>query len=135
MLASAWSGITYPLTPPIIPKPLIRRQLPHRRPIPPIQHHHLPNELLILFANFSLCCLVEWRRLRLRDLVHEVQNCREGLLARNLIVFRGEGAEILELPLEDLESVLFVAVGDSAGPEEVEVPAVDETYELQVRRA
>jgi hypothetical protein len=78
---------------------------------------------------------VEWRRLRLRDLVHDVQNCREGLLARNLIVFRVEGAEILELPLDDLESVLFVAVGDSAGAEEVEAPAVDETYELQVRRA
>lgn len=111
-------------------KPLILQQLVRRRPIPPIHHHDFPDELLILHADFPLRRPVEWRCLRLRNLLHEVQNSRDGLRARNIFVFRGERTEVSELPLEDLQPVLFVAVRDSAGTEKIEVAAVDKTYKL-----
>ena len=115
---------------PIFRKPLILQQLLRGRPIPPIHHHDFPNELLVLLADFSVRRPVEWRCLRLRDLLHEVQNYRDGLRSRDLIVFRRERAKVSELPLKDLQPVLFVAVRDSPGAEEVEVATVDKTYKL-----
>lgn len=119
---------------PIFLKPLILQQLLRCRPIPPIHHHDFPNELLILHADFLYRRPMEWRCLRLRNLLHEVQNSRGCLWPCNLFVFRGERTKVSELPLEDLQPVFFVAVRDSAGTEKVKVAAVDKTYKLQVRR-
>ena len=84
------------------------------------------------FLDTSLRRPVEWRCLRLWDLLHEVQNSRHGLRGRNLLVFRRERTKVSELPLKDLQPVLFVAVWDSARAEKVEVATVDKTYKLQV---
>ena len=116
-------------------KPLILQQLFRCRPIPPTHHHDSPNELLIFRAGFSLRRPGEWCCLRLWNLLHEVQNSCDDLWARNFFVFRGERTKVSELPLEDLQSVCFVAVRNGAGTENVEGAAVDKAYKLQVRRA
>jgi hypothetical protein len=117
----------------IFPEPLILQQLLCRRSIPPIHHHDFPNEHLILLADFSLSRHMEWRCLRLGDLLHEIQDSGDGLRARNFFVFRREWTEVSELLLEDLQPVLFVAVWDCTGAEEVEVATIDKAYKLQVR--
>jgi hypothetical protein len=117
---------------PIFLKPLILQQLLRSRPIPPIHHHDFPNEFLILLADLSFRRHVEWRCLRLWDLLHKVQNSCDCIRGRNLFVFRRERTKVSELPLKDLQPVLFMAVGDSARAEKVEVATVDKTYKLQV---
>lgn len=76
---------------------------------------------------------MEWRRLRLWDLLHRVQNSPDGLRAGNLFVSRRERTEVPELLLKGLQPVLFVAARDGAGgADKVEVAAVDKPYKLQV---
>jgi hypothetical protein len=140
LLALSWSSrffapfcngprnfLTFPL---FVAKPFILQQLIRGRPIPPVHHHDFPDELLVPLADLRLRRLVEWCFLRSWDLLHEVQNSRDGLWFHSLLVFRREGAEVLKLPLENLQPVLFMAVRDGARPKKVEVAAIDPTYKL-----
>ena len=71
------------------------------------------------------------RSLRLWDILHEIENGPDRLWARNFLVFRGERPKVAELTLQDLQAVFLMIVRDSAGPEQVEVAAVYETYQLR----
>ena len=123
-----------PLLLPIFLKPPVLQQLLRRWPIPPIHLHYSPNEFLILLADLPLRCPWEWRCLWFRDLLHKKQDSRDCLRACNLFVFRRERPKVSELPLENLQSVLFMAVRYCGGAEKVEVATIDQTYQLHIGR-
>ena len=88
---------------------IVLQKFPCCPSIPPVQQHNLPNEFSIFLANLLLRLPIEWRRLWLWNLLHEIQYSLHSLPARNFFVLAREWTEVLELPFKDFDTILFMS--------------------------